>query len=124
MPWLLLADSVVIIHLAFVLFVVAGGLLVLCWHRLAWLHLPAAAWGMLTEFLHIVCPLTYLEDRLRNLAGVAAYSGDFVTHYLLPILYPPNLTAQIQILLGIAVLIINVSIYAWLLRGRLFRRRH
>ncbi|MGH8369883.1 MAG: DUF2784 domain-containing protein [Gammaproteobacteria bacterium] len=118
MLWLILADTIVVIHLAFVLFVVAGGLLVLRWHRIAWLHLPAVAWGALTEFLHIVCPLTYLEDRLRSLAGGTGYSGDFVSHYLLPILYPPNLTTQIQITLGSMVVIINIVIYAWLLRQR------
>lgn len=118
MPWLLLADSVLIIHLAFVLFVVAGGLLVLRWRSIAWLHLPAVAWGALTEFLHIVCPLTDLEDSLRGQAGVAGYSGDFVSHYLLPILYPPRLTADIQIALGTLVVLINIGIYGWLLRHR------
>lgn len=119
MPWRLLADVVVIVHLAFLLFVVAGGLLVLRWHMLAWLHLPAALWGVLTEFLHLICPLTYLEDRLRSLAGSAGYSGDFISHYLLPIIYPPGLTPQIQIALGSLVIIINIVIYAWL-----WRRRH
>lgn len=118
MLWLILADAIVVIHLVFVLFVVAGGLLALRWHRVTWLHLPAAVWGALTEFLHIVCPLTYLEDRLRKLAGGTGYSGDFVSHYLLPILYPPNLTAQIQITLGSIVVIVNIVIYAWLLRQR------
>lgn len=118
MLWLLLADSVVILHLGFVLFVVGGGLLVLRWRKIAWLHLPAVAWGALTECLHIVCPLTYLEDRLRSLAGATGYQGDFVSHYLLPILYPPNLTGQVQLILGATVLIINIGIYAWLLWRR------
>ena len=40
-----LADVVLAAHFLFVLFVVLGGLLVLRWPRLAWVHLPAAAWG-------------------------------------------------------------------------------
>jgi hypothetical protein len=115
MFWLMLADAIVVIHLAFILFVIAGGLLLLRWRRLAWLHIPAVIWGALTEFLHIVCPLTDLEDRLRRAAGVAGYHSDFVTHYLLPVIYPPGLTAQIQIALGSVVVILNIAIYGWLL---------
>ena len=112
MPWLLLADSVVVIHLCFVLFVIAGGLPVLRWPRLAWLHLPAVIWGTLSEFGHVICPLTYLENYLRGLAGAARYHGDFVAHYLIPILYPAQLTPHIQIALGIVVLVLNALIYS------------
>lgn len=118
MPWGPLADIVVIVHLAFLLFVVAGGLLVLRWRVLAWLHLPAVVWGVLTEFLHLICPLTYLEDRLRGLAGRAGYGGDFIGHYLLPIIYPPGLTTGIQIALGSLAIIINIAIYSWVWRHR------
>ncbi|MDE2197321.1 MAG: DUF2784 domain-containing protein [Gammaproteobacteria bacterium] len=111
MPYLYLADAVVLLHFAFVIFVIAGGLLLFRWKRLVWLHLPALAWGALTEFLHIVCPLTYLENWLRSLAGAAAYRGDFVEHYLLPVLYPANLTAHIQIGLGMLVLAVNGLVY-------------
>lgn len=115
MPYLLLSDLVVIIHFAFVLFVIAGGLLLFLRWWLVFAHLPAFVWGALVEFTHWICPLTYLEDWLRERAGVAAYQGDFVTHYLMPILYPAHLTAHIQIILGGLVIVINVVIYAILL---------
>lgn len=121
MLWLMLADSIVVIHLAFVAFVVAGGLLVLRWHRLAWLHVPAAVWGALTEFMQIVCPLTDLENHFRTLAGASGYHGDFVSHYLLPILYPAGLTAGTQFILGMLVVTINIGIYGWLIGSA---RRH
>jgi len=119
MLYLWLADAIVITHFAFVVFVVAGGLLVLRWRWVLWLHLPALIWGVLTEFLHIVCPLTYLENWLRGLAGVAAYRGDFIEHYLLPILYPAHLTPEIQIFLGFLVIAVNIGVYSWwLVRSR------
>lgn len=109
-----LADAVVILHFAFVIFVVAGGLLVLRWHRIMWIHLPALAWGALVEFTHWICPLTYLEDWLRQQARVAAYHGDFVAHYLLPVLYPAGLTPEKQVFLGFLVIALNAGIYGWL----------
>ncbi|MGH8377581.1 MAG: DUF2784 domain-containing protein [Gammaproteobacteria bacterium] len=115
MPYRLLSDLVVCIHFAFVIFVVIGGLLLFLRWWIVFLHLPAIVWGVLVEFTHWICPLTYLENWLRQLAGVAAYHGDFVTHYLLPILYPVHLTAHIQILLGAFVIVINVLIYAALI---------
>lgn len=115
MPYLLLSDLVIVIHFAFVIFVVAGGLLLYLRWWLVFLHLPAIIWGALVEFTHWICPLTYLEDWLRERAGLAAYRGDFVTHYLLPILYPVHLTAHIQIALGSLVIVINVIIYTALL---------
>lgn len=115
MPYLLLSDLVVVIHFAFVIFVVAGGLLLWLRWWLVFLHLPAIVWGALVEFTRWICPLTYLEDALRERAGQAAYRGDFVTHYLMPILYPAHLTAHIQLALGSLVILVNVAIYAALL---------
>ncbi|MEP0546199.1 MAG: DUF2784 domain-containing protein [Rhodothermales bacterium] len=113
-----LADLVVVFHLAFVLFVVVGGLLVLRRPRLAWLHVPAAAWGALIEFAGWICPLTPLENRLRRLGGEAGYTGGFVEEYLLAVLYPSGLTRTHQFVLGALVLVLNLAVYAWLLRGR------
>jgi hypothetical protein len=113
--YLWLADAVVTLHFAFVLFVVGGALLVLRWRWLAWLQLPALAWGASIEFAHWICPLTYLENWLRTLSGVAASPGDFVEHYLLPILYPARLTPGIQVILGILVIAVNAGIYGFLL---------
>lgn len=117
----LAADAVVLVHLLFILFVLGGGLLVLRWPRLALLHLPAATWGVAVELLHLYCPLTPLENHLRQAAGQAGYEGGFIEHYLIPLIYPAGLTPQIQLWLGGVVLLINGSVYAWLL-VRLLRR--
>ena len=109
----LAADLVAFLHLAFVLFVVLGGLLVLRWPRWAWLHLPAVGWGALIELMGWICPLTPLENRLRLEAGMAGYEGGFVEHYLLPVLYPVHLSRSTQIFLGLAVLLINAVLYGW-----------
>jgi len=111
MPYALLADLVLLIHATFILFVVFGGLLVFWRHGLAWLHIPAALWGMLIEFMGWVCPLTYLENDLRTAAGASGYSGGYIDHYLMPLLYPSGLTPNMQIMLGLAVLLINTVIY-------------
>ena len=110
-----LADAVVLIHLGFVVFVVAGGFLVLRWPRAAWIHLPAAVWGVLVEWSGWVCPLTPLENWLRALGGGAGYEGGFVERYLFPMLYPASLTRGAQILLGVAALAANLVAYALVL---------
>jgi hypothetical protein len=109
----LAADLVACLHLAFILFVVLGGLLVLRWPRWAWFHLPAVGWGALIELMGWICPLTPLENRLRLEAGTAGYEGGFVEHYLLPVLYPAHLSRSIQIFLGLGVLLINFFVYGW-----------
>jgi hypothetical protein len=108
----LLADATVALHLAFVVFVVAGGLLVLRWPRLAWLHVPAVLWGAFIEFAGWICPLTPLENWLRQRGGGQAYDASFVEHYLIPLLYPDALSRDVQWLLGTLVLVINVTVYA------------
>lgn len=113
-----LADLTVGLHLAFVVFVVLGGLVALRRPRAAWLHLPAALWGILVEYAGWICPLTPLEQWLRLLAGEAGYGGGFVEHYLLPVLYPAGLGRPSQWLLGTLVLAINVAVYGWLLYKR------
>ncbi len=108
---LLIADLLVLLHLAFVAFVVAGGLLVLRRPGLAWIHLPCALWGALIEFTGWICPLTPLENRFRQLGGQTGYQGGFVEHYLLPVLYPENLTRPVQVALGALVLVLNAAAY-------------
>ena len=108
----LLADATVAFHLAFIAFVVLGGLLVLRKPRVAWLHLPAVAWVVWLELTGAICPLTPLENALRQRAGEAGYEGGFIDHYLMPVIYPAGLTPQIQTVLGIAVLLLNVTVYA------------
>lgn len=116
MPYGFLADLVVLVHFAFVLFVVLGGLLVLKWKRLAWVHVPAFLWGALIEFAGWICPLTPLENWLRVKGGVTGYRSGFIEHYILPVLYPTLLTRRLQIALGLLVLGVNLGIYGWLLR--------
>jgi len=114
----ILADLLVLLHLAFILFVLFGGLLVLRWRRLLWLHLPVVAWGAAIEFVGWVCPLTPLENRLRAAAGDAGYGGGFIEHYLIPLIYPADLTRELQWLLGAVVLVVNAVVYWRVLRGR------
>ena len=118
MIYRILADGVVAFHLGFVLFVVLGGLVALRWPRAAWLHLPAAAWGALVEFTHLLCPLTTLENHFRRLGGEAGYSGGFIARYMLPVLYPAGLNHGIQIALGVFVVLLNATVYAVLWRRR------
>lgn len=118
MWWRALADGVLVLHLGFLLFVVLGGLLVLRWPRVAWLHLPAVAWGAWIEFTGSICPLTPLENRLRRAGGEVGYTGGFIDQYLVPVLYPPGLTRTHQILLGVAVLVLNLIAYVAVARRR------
>ena len=106
-----LADAVLLLHLAFILFVVLGGLLVLRRPKLAWLHLPAALWGALIEFTGGICPLTPLENALRRQGGEAGYQGGFIEHYIVPLIYPGSLTRPVQVALGAVVVLINLAVY-------------
>ena len=119
-----LADLTVVVHLAFVVFVMCGGWLVLRAPRLLWLHLPAVAWGAWIEFAGRICPLTPLENWLRLRAGEAAYETSFVEQYLLPVLYPAALSRDLQMALGILVLIANAVPYTILIRRWRDARRH
>jgi Protein of Unknown function (DUF2784) len=114
----LLADLIVLVHVAFVVFAVLGGLLAARWRRLVWIHLPAVIWAALVEVLGWVCPLTPLENWLRRKGGQAGYPSDFIAHYVLPILYPEGLNREVQIALGAFVILINLTIYIWILRTK------
>ena len=105
------ADVLVVVHFLFILFVVAGGILVLRRPRLAILHLPAVIWGAAVELCSWICPLTPLENYFRGLSGSSGYSGDFVEHYLIPLIYPENLTIGTQYILGGMVVIVNLIFY-------------
>ena len=113
-----LATVVVLAHMAFVAFVVAGGALALRWPRVAWLHLPAALWGAMIALVGWICPLTPLENWLRVRGGARAYDTGFLEHYLLPILYPVRMTRGLQIATGVFVVLVNALVY-W----QVFRRR-
>jgi hypothetical protein len=117
-PYALLADAVVVVHGLYILFVAAGAFLVLRWGWLAWIQLPAAAWGALVELGGWWCPLTPLENRFRRLAGEAGYEDGFIETYLLPLIYPAEMTRAVQVALGIAVVAVNAGVYTWVLRRR------
>lgn len=121
--YLLLADLVIIIHLLFIVFVVAGGFFVLRIPYLAWFHIPAVVWGAVVEFSGWFCPLTPLENHLRSLGGGTSYSGDFIERYIVPLIYPAGLTASMQYVLGSLVLAINLTVYGFLLFRHLFRKK-
>lgn len=118
--YVFLADAVVVTHVGFVLFVLLGGLLVLRWPRLGWVHLPAAAWGVWIEASGWVCPLTPLENWLRRRGGGDGYTSGFVEHYVVPLLYPAALTRELQWVLAAVVVLVNMAVYALVLyrRGR------
>ena len=113
-----LADLVLLVHLAFVMFVALGGLLALRRPRLAWVHVPVALYGALIEFAGFICPLTPLENWLRRRGGEAGYEGGFVEHYITAALYPAGLTRELQIGIGVGVLVLNAVVYAAVLRRR------
>lgn len=110
------ADIIVLVHFAFVLFVLFGGVLLVWWRRLVWLHLPAVIWGVLIELTGWICPLTPYENQLRKQAGLEMYDGDFVMRYIMPILYPEDLTRSLQIILGFVVLLINAICYFYVFK--------
>jgi len=117
------ADATVLLHAAFVVFVVGGAALLWRWPRVAWLHLPAAAWGAWIEASGGVCPLTPLENALRARAGQSGYGGGFVEHYVVPILYPDALTRELQWALAAGVVAVNALLYGLWIAGRRRRSR-
>ncbi|HVP86870.1 MAG TPA: DUF2784 domain-containing protein [Casimicrobiaceae bacterium] len=117
------ADAVLLVHLAFVVFVILGGALLLRWPKLAWIHLPAVMWAALVELNGWICPLTPLEVELRRASGDAGYAGDFLEHYIVALLYPEGLTRAMQIGFGAAVVAINVVVYTIVARRASASRR-
>ncbi len=120
MSYRIAADLLVVLHFAFIVFVVLGGLLAFKWRRMVFLHLPAVIWAVLLELNSWICPLTPWEQQLRQVAGESGYAGSFIAHYLMPVLYPPGLDEPTQLMLAVAVILINLLVYGWLLGRRVF----
>jgi hypothetical protein len=118
MLYRLAAEGVLLLHLAFIVFVVFGAALAARWRWLALVHVPAAAWGFFVELTGPVCPLTHAENYLRIKAGQSGYAESFIEHYLLAIIYPASLTREVQFVLAAVVVVINVAIYGWLFYPR------
>ena len=106
-----LADAVALTHLAFILFALLGGLLTMRWRWMPWAHLPAAGWATAVELFGWFCPLTPIENHLRRASGSTGYSGGFIEHYLMPVIYPAELTREVQVLLACALVVVNLAIY-------------
>ncbi len=124
MVYNLLSTGLVILHFGFIGFVVVGGVLCLKWQKVFWVHIPAVAWAIMIEMTGWICPLTPLENYFLLKAGNSTYSADFISHYLLPILYPEGLTRTIQFLLGLSVLLVNITIYGFVIRKIVRKKRH
>lgn len=105
------ADLTLIIHFAFIIFVIFGALLFFVSRKIIYAHVPALIWGIYIELTHSVCPLTYLENWFLNKAKLTTYSEGFIQNYLVPIVYPSNLTNNLQTYLAIVLIIANVVIY-------------
>lgn len=118
MPYHLLADLVLVLHLGFVVFAGFGGLLVLRWPRMLWLHVPALLWGMVVQWADLICPLTPLENNLRLRAGEAVIGGGFIERFVSDILYPEHLPLELRYVLGFMLLAVNVAVYAYVIRRR------
>jgi hypothetical protein len=112
-----LADLVFILHFCYVVFVIFGGLLILRWRWIFWIHLPAVIWAVIVEFFQLHCPLTTWENHLKQLGGGQGYEGGFIEYYVSAILYMP-ITPQIQIMLGVLVILINSVVYSYVFRSR------
>ena len=122
MLYRLAADALVVLHGLWLVFVVAGALLALRWRRVLWVHAPVVAWGAFVEFTGWICPLTPWENQLRRLGGQEGYAGGFIERYVTAVIYPEGLTREIQIGLGVGVLVLNAALYWWVVR-RIRRRQ-
>ena len=120
MAFRLAADGVLLLHVAFILFVLLGAVMALRWRWMRYVHVPAAAWGFFVELTGRACPLTYMENYFRIKAGQTGYADSFIEHYILNIVYPIAITRNVQFVLAGVVVVVNVAIYGWLL----YRWRH
>lgn len=118
MPYRLFADAVLLLHLAFILFVLLGAAIAARWRWFVVVHLPAAAWGVFVEITGRICPLTYAENFFRLKAGQSGYTESFIEHYLLAVIYPAALTREVQFVLAGLVVVINIGLYAWIFYPR------
>lgn len=113
--YLFLTQLTIVIHLLFIVFVVVGGFLA---RKKSWvliLHLFSFSWALYAELSPgVVCPLTTLENYFGNRAGLSTYKEDFITRYLVPIIYQENLSVNIQLILVGIVVVINIIAYRFI----------
>jgi len=109
------SNLILLVHLIFIIFVVLGGLLFFASRKIIFIHIPALIWGIYIELTSSICPLTYLENWFLHKANLITYSGGFIQNYLVPIVYPADLTKDLQIYLGITLIVVNIIIYGFIL---------
>ena len=112
-----LANITLLVHLIFILFVIFGGFLFFLFSKIIYFHIPALIWGIYIEFTNTICPLTYLENWFLFKSDLTTYSNGFINNYILAFVYPKDLTADIQFYLGIALIIINIIIYGFIIKN-------
>jgi len=105
------ADLTLIVHFAFIIFVVFGALLFFVSTKIIYVHVPALIWGIYIEITHSICPLTYLENWFLQKANLTTYSEGFIQNYLVPVVYPMNLTDDLQTYLAIVLIVVNMLMY-------------
>ena len=111
----LAADLTLIVHFAFIIFVVFGGMLFFISTKIIYVHVPSLIWGIYIELTHSVCPLTYLENWFLQKANLTTYTEGFIQNYLVPIVYPKNLTDNLQIYLAIVLIVANMIMYGFII---------
>ena len=109
----IIASILVLIHGLFILYVLFGAFLNFKWPKMIWIHLPMVIWGALVEYMHWICPLTPLENYFRQKARTGVYEGDFIDQYIIPLIYPENLTPQFQVVFGSLVIVLNLIVYGF-----------
>jgi hypothetical protein len=90
-------------HFAFLAVGVFGGFLAWRWRRLIWLQVAAAGWMVLVAAARLPCPLTWVEDRARERAGMAPKPGGFLVNYVEGVFYPTGHQPAAMVVAGAVV---------------------
>jgi hypothetical protein len=123
MSYRIAADIIMLLHMLFTLFVMFGSLLALYKRWIVWLHIPVVLWGVAIAVIGWICPLTPLENAIRIAAGQEGYSGGFVEHYLITIIYPDGLTRRGQLILAGLIIVVNILLYGFVLRKKRAKKK-
>ena len=111
----LAADLTALAHFAFILFVIFGALLGRRKRVWRYLHLASMAYAVSIEVFYWHCPLTYLEQYLREKTGAGSFEEGFIAHYLNEVIYF-NAPQWSLILAAAVVLAVNLGFYIYWLR--------
>jgi hypothetical protein len=120
---LVLAGLVLVVHLLFILWVMGGILLVRHYERLKWFHIVSLAYSIFVEVVPWPpCPLTVLEQMLESRAGIAAYHGSFLVHYLDALVYP-SVPLTLLVAAAVGFCVVNLAYYVFASRKGCWVRR-